>query len=51
MTHNQRETVAKAVGTLWAVSLFTEGKVREEVKKLADELDRMIENDLVGKEK
>ena len=46
MTTKQRETIAKAVGTLWAMASFEGGAIRENIEGLAKELDKMLTEDV-----
>lgn len=47
MTREQREKIAKAVGSLWAVAtVISEDKVAEAVINTADDLDKILMDDI-----
>lgn len=47
MTREQREAIAKAVGSLWAVAtVIAEDKVAEAVINTADDLDKILTEDI-----
>lgn len=51
MTTEEREKIAKAVGSLWAIAtVIAEDKVAEAVINTADDLDEMLTKDLKAQE-